>query len=542
MSRLSGVGWLVRLALRRDRIRLPIWVGGLAALLAVQAAGNAQEFASAINRAAAATLVSTNPALRMLRGGASDASLGALVVSDAYWILAVVTALMSALTVVRHTRENEESGRGELIGAGPVGTHADLAAAVVVSVAANAVLGVLVAGALAVNGLPVAGSLAAGASIGAVGVAFAGLAAVAVQLSESARTAAGLSAGAVGLAYLLRGAGDALGRIERDGIRVTSAWPSWLSPIGWGQQVRAFADDSWWVLVLPVSLFAVTVVAAALLRARRDFGHGLLPVRLGRATAASSLLSPIGLAWRLQRGLLIGWAVGMVAAGALFGSVGEQVADLADNPAFVQFLNRLGGPGRLTDAFFAAMMSLAGGVAAVYPVQALLRMRAEESEGRLEPVLATSVGRARWAMSHIGVAVVGAFGLLVLLGVSAGMADGQATGEIGARVGVLTRAALVQLPAIFVLAGFTVAVFGLLPHWAETLSWTGLVLALLLGPLGDILDLPQAIRDLSPFSHIPPVPVVEPTVAPLVALLIIAAGLSAAGLISFERRNLALPA
>lgn len=542
MSASAGAGRLLWLALRRDRLRLPIWVGGLGALLTFQAAANAEEFPAAADRTAAAALLAANPALRMLRGGASDTSLGALVMSDAFWILTVVVALMSALTVVRHTRENEETGRGELVGAAPVGTHADLVAALAIACIANFALAAILAAALAINGLPLDGALAAGMSIGAIGVAFAGLAAVAVQLTDSARTAAGLSAAAVGVAYLLRGAGDAFGSVAPDGVRVTAAWPSWLSPIGWGQQVRAFDDNAWWLLGLPLALFVATGVVASILRARRDFDAGMLPTRPGPASAGPTLLSPIGLAWRLQRGLLFGWGVGAVAAGALFGSVGEQVTLLEDNPAFVETLTKLGGAGALIDTFFAAVMALAAGVVAAYPVLALLRMRAEEADGRLEPLLATSVGRARWATSHIALAAAGSIGLMALVGASAGLAYGLAAGDVGARLASLTWAALVHMPAVLAVADLVIAVFGWLPRLTDGLAWTALVAVLVLGPLGEILGLPQAARNLSPFSHIPPVPVVDATAAPLLVLLAFAAGLAAAGIIGLERRNLVLPA
>ena len=41
--------------------------------------------------------------------------------SRGYVTLAILAAVMSALTVVRHTRQNEETGRAELLGAGVVG-------------------------------------------------------------------------------------------------------------------------------------------------------------------------------------------------------------------------------------------------------------------------------------------------------------------------------------------------------------------------------------------------------------------------------------
>ena len=73
-------------------------------------------------------LFASTPALRIF-GVASGASEGATTMIRGYLLLAVLAALMSALTVVRHTRQNEETGRAELVGAAVVGRHAGLAAA-----------------------------------------------------------------------------------------------------------------------------------------------------------------------------------------------------------------------------------------------------------------------------------------------------------------------------------------------------------------------------------------------------------------------------
>lgn len=541
MNGFAGTGALVRLALRRDRIRLPIWIGGLAALLAVQAAGTADTYPTEADRTAAAAVLATNPALRLLRGPAADASLGGMIVSDAFWILTVATALLSALAVVRHTRQNEETGRAEMIAAAPVGAYAGLTAALLVTVAANLVLAALLSLTLIANALPAAGSVAAGASIGATGIAFAGIAATTAQISQSSRAANALATAAVGAAYLLRGIGDVQGRTEASGVAVASAWPSWLSPIGWTQKVRAFDDNTWWLLALPATMFAATTLLALFLTTHRDFGLGLLPTRGGPATAPPGLLSPLGLAWRLQRGALLGWAAGMAVAGAMFGSLGQQINELADNPRFVEVMGRLGGAGvALSDTFFAATMALLGAISAGYPLQALLRMRAEESEGRLEHLLATAVGRTRWIAGHIVCAILGTTLLLLVAGASADLTNARATDTN--YTFNLTAAALAQAPASLVVAGFAVAGFGLLPRWAEPLSWAGFTLALLLGPLGDILGLPEAARDISPFSHTPAAPAADVTAIPILTLLAAAATLTAAGLVTFRRRDLALPA
>jgi ABC-2 type transport system permease protein len=542
MSRLAGTTALVRLAVRRDRRRLPIWIAGLATLLAMQAAGNAETYPSEADRTAAATILAANPALRLLRGPAADASLGALIMSDAFWILAVLTALMSSSSVIRHTRQDEETGRSELIGAAPVGPYANLTAALTVTVAANLALAGLLALALVANGLPAVGCLAAAGSIAATGITFAGIAAVAAQVSPHARTANALSAAAIGAAYLLRGIGDVLGRVEPGGITVATAWPTWLSPIGWAQQIRAFEADNWWMLALPTALFAAATGLAFLLATHRDFGLGMLPSRGGPPAARPSLLSPLGLARRLQRATLLGWATGMLIAGALFGSLGQQVVDLSENAQFVEILGRLGDTDAdFTDTYFAATMALVGAISAGYPLQALLRMRAEETGGRLEPLMATAVGRTRWMAGHVICATLGTLLLLLLAGASAGLTHALVSGET-TRVSTLTIAGLIHAPAALALSGFVIAAFGLLPRWAETLSWAALTLSLLLGPLGEILNLPQAARDISPFSHTPAAPAAAVTATPILALLAAAAILATAGLVTFHRRDLALPA
>jgi ABC-2 type transport system permease protein len=35
------------------------------------------------------------------------------------------------------------------------------------------------------------------------------------------------------------------GHTDPTGLRVESAWPAWLLPIGWGQQMRPFGGDHW---------------------------------------------------------------------------------------------------------------------------------------------------------------------------------------------------------------------------------------------------------------------------------------------------------
>jgi ABC-2 type transport system permease protein len=537
----AGTGRLVRLALRRDRIQLPIWLLGLTLTQAATVSSVVGLYPAEQERVALAISTAQSPVGVIFNGIVSGTSLGATVMTQSFMLVAVAAAFMSTLCVVRHTRQNEETGRAEMIGSGIVGRHASLTAALIVAVGANVVLGLLNVLVLIGNGLPAGSSVAAGAGIAAVGIAFAAIAAVTAQVAETSRGANGMAAAAIGAGFLLRALGDVAGKVVDGGVTLVSAWPSWLSPIGWGQQIRPYDQDNWWVLGLLAVAFVALVGLAFELTVHRDLGAGLRAVQPGRPAAKPGLLSPIGFAWRLQRGVLIGWAIGIVVLGVAYGAVGDEIGDfVADSEQMADYFEQLGGAGSLTDSYFAATLSITGLAVAGYAIQTLLRMRSEEAGGRLEPVLATSVARTRWMWSHIAVATVGIVLLVTLMGLSMGIGYGVVVGDVGTQVSTLVRAALVQVPAVLALAGLAVVAFGLLPHLAVAVSWTALALCVLVGQLGELFGLPQGVLNLSPFTHLPGAPADDVTAAPLLALLLVAVALAAIGTASFRRRDLAL--
>jgi ABC-2 type transport system permease protein len=391
------------------------------------------------------------------------------------------------------------------------------------------VLSLLTALTLAGTGLPASGAFAFGLHWAGAGIAFAAVAGVAAQVTESARAANGIGAAVLAAAYLLRAAGDATG-VD------TSTWLSWLSPIGWAQQVRPFAGDRWWVLTYLLVFAVLVTLAAYALVARRDHGAGLLAARPGRATAATRLSTPLALAVRLHRGAFIGWLVGVALGGLVLGSIASQVGDFLDTPQARDMIMKLGGERGLTDAFLSTEMGFLGVIVSAYGISAALRLRSEEAAGRAEPILATRVGRVRWAASHMTVALVGTALLLVVVGVFAGFAHGAATDDYG-QIGRLVGAALAQLPAVWVLTGITVAAFGLVPGWIMA-GWGALVVFLVLGTLGSVLRLPQWVMDLSPFTHSPKLPGGELSAAPLIILTAVAVALLAIGLSAFRRRDI----
>ena len=527
MKALAGTEGLVRLVLHRDRLILPIWIAVLALLPVAIANTLADLYPTAAERQSYLDIVSANPALSALYGHAYGSGLGALTA----WRLGgtvLMVGLATLLTVIRHTRAEEVARRRELLGATVVGRQAPLFAALVVAFGASLALGALVSVGLVAYGLPTTGSVAFGLSWAMFGWAFAAVAAVAAQVTESARVARGISIAVLGLSFVLRAAGDAG---DKDG-------PSWLSPFGWAQRIRPFVDERWWVFLLFLGLITVLTFAALALSERRDLGSGLLPTRLGPAVASPWLRSPLGLSWRLQRSTLLAWTTGFVVFGAILGSVGDIAVDvIKDNPQLRAVAEQLGGSSGLSDAYFAAVMGLLGLVASGYAIAAALRLRSEEANGRAEPVLAAAVSRVRWAASRLTFALLGPAVVLGAAGLAAGLAYGLSAGDVGQEMARVLGAALVQLPAVWVLVGVAVALFGLLPRFMTFGGWAVLVACALIEEFGRPLQLSKRVLDLSPFAHVPRLPGGDISAASLLWLASIVVGLVMIGLLGLRRRD-----
>ncbi|WP_170944637.1 ABC transporter permease [Rhodococcus sp. 14-2483-1-1] len=525
MSGLSGTGALLRLYLRRDRLVAPIWVVLLGALPLLYAVSFEGLYPTAADRQSFYIGTEAVPAQAALVGPIFGSDLGALVAWRAGLMLTLVP-LAAILTVVRHTRGEEDAGRTELIGSTAVGRYAGLTAAVLLAGGGVVATGMLSFISLWAFGLPVTGSLAFGASIVVVGAVFVGCAALAAQVASGARVARGYALGVLAAAFVLRAIGD-----------IGSGTLSWFSPIGWSAQVRPFADERWWPLLLSLAAAAAFCAAAFVAASRRDLGSGLRAERRGRVAAVPSLSGPVALAWRLSRGTVVVWTVGLALFGVVIGSSTDGIGDqLGSSTAISDALGKFGGT-TLEQSFIAAVLSIVGIMVAAYSVSALLRLHSEEEAGLAEIVLATGTSRLRWLAGHLLLAVLGPAWLLLVVGLTVGLTYGSATGDIAGELPSVLGGALGQLPAVWVITAIGVALFGAVPRFA-TLLWAVLGGFVALGQIGSVVGLPQPWLDLSPFTHVPRLPGGAFSLEPFGWLLVVAIVVGAVGSGAFRRRDI----
>lgn len=123
MTALTGTGGLVRLILRRDRFVLPAWIVVLTLIPINFVKATESLYPTAADRLQYAHTSGTNPTFLALYGPLYSPDLGGIIAQRCGFI-PVIIGLISALTVVRHTRAEEEAGRRELLGATVTGRGA----------------------------------------------------------------------------------------------------------------------------------------------------------------------------------------------------------------------------------------------------------------------------------------------------------------------------------------------------------------------------------------------------------------------------------
>lgn len=521
---LTGTWRLVRFVLRRDRVRLPVWIVAIVLMVLATAGSVGDLYPTQADLDTAAATASDNAALIALQGPDYGLNtLGGQVVFNIGAFGYVIVALMGMFLVGRHTRADEENGRTELLRATVLGRNAPVTAVLLVAAGAFVVLGALITLTLVSQDLPTTGSVVYGAAMGLFGLLFAAVTAVTAQVTEHNRTALGTAGGVLGVAYVLRAIGD-----------IGSGTLSWLSPMGWAMNSRPFAGEQPWTLVLLVVAAVALVGVAYALLGIRDLGGALVPPRPGPANAAPSLRRPLGLAVRLQRATVIAWAASLLFTGIAYGSVGNDIGDLiGDNQAIEDIIAQ--SAGSLTDSFFNTSLLMMALITGGFAVSSVLRLRGEETDGRAEVMLATAVSRDRWAASHLTVALAGSALIMVLGGLGMGVTYAIVASDT-AQIGRLTGAAVAFVPPLWVVVGVAFAVFGLVPR-AVAAAWAALGLFVVIGFFGQLFGLPEWLMDVSPFQHVPRVPLDGFSLGSTLALLAVAAALLAAGFAGLRRRD-----
>ncbi|MFN3339280.1 MAG: ABC transporter permease [Dietzia sp.] len=528
ISVLTGTGPLLRASLRHDGVRFAPWIAIATALSTSSVLVYPWLFPDPQARAAFAVAVGANPALGFIFGPAFD--LATVDGFNAWRSLALAgffTALGSILTVIRATRGQEDSGQAELLASGVLGRETRLLTGVGLALIGSLVVGVVAGTATGLCGGDWQSSLLLGATFTGSGWMFAGVAAITAQLGSDARTASSLAVGTLGALFLLRGVAYSLD---------APAWAVRVNPLGWMTETRPATADLWWPLLGAVGFTAVCLAAAFTLQARRDFGQAAIAPRPG--PDRGRVRSPWRLVLRLNSGAVLTWIGAFVALGVVFGYFTVSIPEILGKDTAVAAILAAGAatPEDLTAEFLVTILSLVGIIAAIPGVQIMLRVRTEEMDDRVEPVLAGAVHRTRYYADNVILAFAAPAVYVLLSGIL--IASLAASADIGVSFGLTVLQAAATVPAVWTVVAVAVAVVGGRPH-VSLVAWIGVLASFTLTLLGPTLRLPDRFLAISPFWHVPTVSASGATPDGLVWIGLVTALLLVVGFVGFRRRDVA---
>ncbi|MFD2628659.1 ABC transporter permease [Oceanobacillus kapialis] len=526
----KGMGTLLRLLIKRDRVRIPVFMVSLILITCSTAGAFENLYPTSDSRQMMAQSM-VNPAMTAMLGkgyGLDNYTIGAIMAHQMLLFTVLAMAIMNILLVARHTRADEEDGKIELIRSLPAGRLANLCATMLLAAFTNIAIALLTGGGLyllGIDSLTLEGSFLYGTALGVGGFFFATVTAVFAQLSENARGTVGLSFAVLGVSYLLRAIGD-----------VSNETLSWMSPLGWILGSEVFVTNLWWPIGITGIVAVLLLAIASVLYSKRDLGAGLLPTKPGKRNAHVSLLSPFGLSFRLQRTGFIAWAVGMFVLGVSYGSVlGDLDSFFVENEMFQQLLQPENGRS-LTDQFLTMMVSILAMIGTIPALMSVNKLVAEEKKGRLELLLSKKVSRNRLLGSAFLLSVIVSFVMLSLTAIGLWVA-GNASMDNGMDFWNTYRAIIVYLPAVWLIIGVGVLVVGMLPR-ASFAGWIYLIYSFFVVYLGDLLEFPTWLSGISPYGHIPELLVEDMHFLPVLILFILAIGCSVVGFIGYNKRDI----
>jgi len=537
---MAGLGTLVKLILRRDRIKLPLWIIGLVATLLAMVPLLRDIYGDTASLNTMYATFSANPSALFMTGPIDEPTFGAFMMIETllWWGLAI--AFLNTLFIVRHTRHNEEIGAQELLLSGRTHRASSLAAALIVALGINALIALSLGFGMQFMDATwsTSQSWLYAVAMGAFGFAWAAIAAIVVQLVENGRSANSLLAGLIGAGFILRGIGDFLGKTDSIGVHQPT-WLSYLSPFGWLQATRPLtAHADWWPLIIPIGFAIVAMALAFILLTHRDVGAGMLPGHKGKKRASYFLRTPLGLTWYLQKNIFIGWLIGVLVMVGTIGALVPQMSDVYESSdSMRQTIQAIGGTGALIPSFMSAMIAITCLMVFAYAIHGLSKLRSEEANGNLEHLLATKLSRLKWLGLHLATVIIG--GLFMLAATGAVLAFCvNSLSDFNVDMWEYILAGLSYLPVLFMFVAIYLILFGLLPRLASGVTWFyfGFVsFALWLGP---IIRLDKAIMNLSVMEHLPTPPVEDIKTTPLLIITAISLGMILVGTFAWRQRNL----
>lgn len=468
-----------------------------------------------------------NPAMTAMLGPAqlpADYTAAIAFAGEMLLFTAVGMAVMNILLASTTTRLDEEEGRLELVQSLPVGKLSYATAATLLMFLLNAAITLAIAIGLGLMGnadFTWEASFLYGAVLGATGLFFSGVTFIAAQLSETTRGTRSIAFSVLILSYIIRAFGD-----------VSNETLSLFSPLGWTVRTEVFATNEWWPIIGLIVGAALLIGVGFILNHRRDIFQGLLPQCPGKKNASWLLKTLPGFVWSQEKVKLISWSLGVFLIATAFGAIlGDLETYFADMDILQAFLPNL-DTASLTEEFIRLLFAIMSLFTSIPAVTMITSLKHEEDIGRLDIIYSRSVSRTKLLLTYylIGLVFIAMMQLLMAVGIyySASFMMDEPLSLV-----TFVEIALLYIPAIWFLLSLTTFILGFVPKVLQ-LIWLYLTFSFIVSYLGNLMEFPEWLNNLSIFHHTP----VEFDVYPLLAISVLAIVLSSLGFVAYNRRDL----
>ncbi|MBV8711017.1 MAG: hypothetical protein JOY56_04535 [Solirubrobacterales bacterium] len=443
-------------------------------------------------------------------------------------IVAILAGVFGLLAAVRALRSEEDSGRAELVLSTSVSRRSALGGALIAIAAGITLLWAAVLAGSLLARLPAGG--AAYLALAAVSSApvFAGVGALASQLAATRRVALELGGAVLAVAFLLR--------VVADTSR-GAGWLRWVTPLGWAEELRPFTGAQPLVLLLPLAATAALLTFAARLALRRDVGAGLLASREEAPPRLRLLTSPTAQAVRAERASLLVWLGGLGAFALIIGVISASISSAGISVELQRELAKLGSGAVTTPTgylgfsfiFFVLALSL-------FACSQIAAARHEESEQRLETLLALPVRRTAWLGGRLALAAAAA----IVLSLSCGLFAWLGAKSQGVHVSLarMLEAGVNCLPVTLLFLGIAALAYALVPRASGGIAYGLVTIGFLWQLFGSLFGAPSWLAKVTPFAHVAAVPAQPLRTGAAIIMLAIGILAGAGALAAIERRDL----
>lgn len=521
----------------RQTLKGAIIIGLLVGFMAaVQGLAFGSTYPDEKSRAAFAATMESAPALGILYGETNnlDSAAGYMVYRTVP-VMALIVSIWAAMTITKLLRGQEEDGRWEVITAGSttprsasmllgLGFVASLVIAFVI-----ATIMITAAGSFPELGASLSTSLLITLAIFAPGLLFAGLGMLTSQLAITRRRAMLYVIAPLALLFGLRSLANTVPDLY---------WLKNLTPFGWSDMISpVFNPQAGWLLAFLLATPVFTFLGIYLV-GRRDLGAGFIAEPTESKSRFYLLNTALGLAFRQNSGLFLGWGIAALAMSLLIASImGVAAEAVADSPSLGTFIGQLGGS--MTDmkiAFLGAGLVFVVITLLIMATACMASVRKDEAKNYLDNLLTQPVRRSSWLTGRL-VQILFAFMGISIICVFATWAVAELQ-NISLELWNMLLVGIALTGTVIFLLGFGALLYGIFPRLAVIGMYAVIAWSFLIDILGSVIELSDVLAKSSLLHYISLSPTETPDWGTFATLALLGAGMAAIGIVAFTKRDI----